>query len=225
MRSTACRNGSGKRSPSGGAAGSARQPCRSYGARVPAGSAPSASTSHRADRAVGRTGLARVVVTAAVFAGLIALSIRLFGWTAVQRPDAASCEDAHRGSETAVDVEIAVDVTVPDICSRTGVFEGSARNAFGARSRWAVGEDLERVGESIIGEYASDPALSLEYDGYLDLLGRVWACVVFSREGWVEYAVVDGRDGEERAFAEDGVDGCEVTVVRLNGSDRGGGWE
>lgn len=94
----------------------------------------------------------------------------------------------------------------------------------GTRATWRVDGTLEDVAASIVEGYSADGGLSLEYDGYLDLFGRVWACAVSSRAGWAQIALVDARDGED-PFAPEGGEvggGCLLTVVTLGEVGEGG---
>lgn len=110
---------------------------------------------------------------------------------------------------------------VPAVCAQRGVFESAAVNPFGARARWEVAAPLGEVAELVLDEYREGGDYRLAYDGFLDLLGRVWGCVLTSRAtGWVEVVVLDGRRGSD-VFGEaddDGAEGrgpCVVTAIRL----------
>ncbi len=108
-----------------------------------------------------------------------------------------------------------------DRLTRFSAFEdgrllGSAQNGLGVRETWWVGLALEEAAAQALEQYMDAGDFRLVYAGRLDLLGRVWCCVVASPEGWGEVVIVDGRDTDA---SDEGDASCTVTVERLGGED------
>ena len=110
-------------------------------------------------------------------------------------------------------------VTSFEVCEEAGELVSTAHGSLGYRATWELGVGLPAGARSILEEYRDAGTLSLAYDGFLDLYGCVWGCVVSSEEGWAELVVVE--DGDAAGRAEDGdvsegeAAGCTVTLVRV----------
>lgn len=119
----------------------------------------------------------------------------------------------------APDAAVAARVSVPGICAGKGELAETLESSTGSRATWLVGAGLEEAAASVIEGYRARAGLSLEHDGYLDLLGQVWSCVVVSEEGWSEVALVDAREGSGGLGGEGAGEGsCRVTVARIAGA-------
>lgn len=117
------------------------------------------------------------------------------------------------------DARVAERVTVPKVCKDKGALAETLESATGSRATWEVDAGLEDAAASVIEGYRDEAGLTLEHDGYLDLLGHVWSCVVVSEEGWSEVALVDERGEADDFGPEEGAPGrCLVTVARLGGA-------
>lgn len=110
-------------------------------------------------------------------------------------------------------------VTVPEACNLWGSSPKLAANGVGARVSWRVSLPLVEAAASVLEGYRGMKGATLEHDGYIDLLGHVWSCVVSSNEGWSEVVLVDERSEVDDFAAEEGGAGsCTVTVVRIGPS-------
>lgn len=110
-------------------------------------------------------------------------------------------------------------VSLPPVCAEEGVLESTARTGLGVRATWEVDVGLAEAAEGIVEFYRDAGGFTLAYDGYLDLMGCVWGCVVQSDDDWVEVAIVDERGLDGDAIEEgDGLRSCSVTVVRFGES-------
>lgn len=110
-------------------------------------------------------------------------------------------------------------VTSFEVCEEVGTLVSTARGSLGYRATWELGVGLSEGARSILEEYRDAGTVSLAYDGFLDLYGCVWGCVVSSEEGWAELVVVE--DEGDGVYAGDGgvpegeAPGCTLTLVRV----------
>ena len=123
-----------------------------------------------------------------------------------------------------------VSVTVPSVCDSSGLLLSVRENGMGSSVTWRVKGELEEVAASVVRDYRAQTNISHAYDGYLDLLGRVWSLTVSSDEGWSEMVVVDARGSkddvwelaDDAASPNQGVqedETCDLTVVRLGANE------
>lgn len=97
-----------------------------------------------------------------------------------------------------------------------GQLVATAENDMGARARWEVLGSVPEVSARILTDYREAGTFELAFDGYLDLFGAVWGCVVAFEGGWSEVVLVDGRSESDTSEEEPREVGtCAVTVVRL----------
>ena len=140
-------------------------------------------------------------------------------------PDPAGA-GAGRASGTPASAGDGADAGVPgrdtsdlEVCRERGTLSSTRESPLGTVATWEVAAPLEECAASIVAQYRDAGEVSLEHDGYLDLLGRVWGCVVSHPDGWAEIAIVQdgGRNGW---YGEDDGDApsCTVSLVRMDGS-------
>lgn len=110
-----------------------------------------------------------------------------------------------------------IEVTVPWVCMSQGTLVSWDKNGMGARATWELEVGHIEAAASLLEGYRQAGEVSLVYSGALDLLGRLWGCVVVSNDaGWAELAFADGRQAAEGGGADgEGGSACVVTVVRL----------
>ena len=70
---------------------------------------------------------------------------------------------------------------------------------------------VEQVACHLLTSYRDEGDCALAHADYLDLLGRVWCCVVVG-DGWSEVCTVWGSAGGDK---------CEVSVLHLDGQEVG----
>lgn len=121
---------------------------------------------------------------------------------------------AERGEGSLDAGDVRGSLTSFAVCESNGTLVGSKAGAMGVRATWEMQAGVTECAREVLVAYESD-GLSLQYDGYIDLLGRVWGCAVWSEEGWAEIVLVDGRqDGDDSEGWTQG-EGCELTVARF----------
>lgn len=123
--------------------------------------------------------------------------------------------DARREEDALDAADVRGSLTSFAVCDAAGTLVGSKAGAVGVRATWEMRAGPTECAREVLAAYEA-AGLSLRYDGYIDLLGRVWGCAVWSEEGWAEVVLVDGRDGEGNGSGERcQEERCELTVARF----------
>ena len=105
-------------------------------------------------------------------------------------------------------------VTNLPVCD-DGRLVSTDENGMGARACWEVPGATTDVATDVLTFYRDAGGFDLAFDGYLDLFGQVWGCVVTVEEGWSELVIVDGRRSGGEPWDEQPQRSCSVVVARL----------
>lgn len=165
--------------------------------------------------------MACVAMAAAIFLGASRCDREERPDPIVRDTDQASQTDGIRSGDGGADARVpGREVSDLSVCREQGRLSSTRGTPLGTVATWEVSVPFEECAASIVSQYRDAGEVSLEHDGYIDLLGRVWGCVVaHPDDGWSEVVIV--RDGGLNGWygEDDGDDStCTVVVVRLDGS-------
>lgn len=104
----------------------------------------------------------------------------------------------------------AVDVSVPRNLVGNVSPSQTKLGDCGTSAVWSVSCGLQQASEQVLRYYQDAGGFDLVYDGYLDLVQKVWGCLVLSPQGWAEVAVVS-----ETEEVSGGDEQCELTITRI----------
>lgn len=165
--------------------------------------------------------VACAAMAAAIFSGVSRCDRGEGSDPVVRDTGQASQTDEIRSVDGGADARVpGGEVSDLSVCRERGRLSSARSTPLGAVATWEVSVPFEECAASIVSQYRDVGEVSLEHDGYIDLLGRVWGCVVaHPDDGWSEVVIV--RDGGLNGWygEDDGNDPtCTVVVVRLDGS-------
>ncbi len=120
-------------------------------------------------------------------------------------------------SDTEPDLKDGTVVREPAFLMAQDCLVAVRTSAWGSSATWELEGDVATSAALLLEDYEGLGTFRLAYDGYLDLLQRVWGCVVIEETGAVELALIDGRrDSDVFGEEDDGQSGCTLTLVQLH---------